>query len=1145
MLLRARRVVFVIVAALVLLFLQAAPAGAVLRPGPPPLGQTRGSNTQLTLTGTGPGESVNGFIANLDSTWDSATEPYPSSVPADFSSQDEGFAGVIYGTPTGGANNSISLFCINIRTDTYIGNGYVLGTWDEASVTNVGYVAQLLNKYPPSPSESDAMAAAVQAAIWYFSDNFLVDPANTSLHAAVASIVSAVQAAGPLPAPEAPSLTITPPTDSGPQTSLIGPYTVTSSATTTVTATGAEMFSDASGTTQIMNGATVPSGQKIWLKYTGDAEGVLQATADATVPSGNVYLYDGGPTLAQKLILAQETTLSTTVSATAEFQAPGSLTVTKTISGAAAADRGDITITVTCDGTVQTPLFKIAANQPAPYSQTYNNIPAGSVCTVVENPDGSTSTVEVDVQGNGQQVTIEPGQNSTAALTDTYTFITGSIEITKAITGPGAGLQGQVTISVSCTPAANTPDYVIPALTKPDAVQSTFYNDLVVGSSCTISEPDAGSNTQVTAGAPSATVDGTAVTLPARVTVVAATVIQVVVTNNYTLNSGSLTVDKTITGPLAGQQGPITITVTCESGANVETTLSPVIQIPAGTTDVSNATPPLPHTYTDIPAGSVCTPVESPDGTTSTVGVSRTGSGDAITIPPGGTVPAGLTDDYTTGLTIDKTIEGSGATFQGPVTISVSCTNVPATDTPDFVIPAGTAAGTLSKTYLNLPEGSTCTIDEPTAANGSIPGLVSVTTTGQVDGATVTLPAEITIPTDTTPSVSISIADDYTALGSLTVDKVISGPAAGQQAAIAISTVCNGGPLDPAVINIPAGATSGASATPPLPHTYTDIPANSKCTVWENPDGHNSTVSVTVTGRVQRNISITPGGTSSATITNNYSMRSGVLAVLKTVSGPSAGSQGTVTINVTCGGTALPAFTIAAGTAAGTVSHFYDGIPANSRCTVTETDDGHTSTVDVSVIGANQTVTIPAAKVVPVALTDIYSDSPGTLTVSKTVAGAAAGKQGPISVLADCGGPVNVFTLEIPAGAPGGPVVDDYENIPAGSVCTVTETALGGTDTVKVVGQGDGQKVTVPAGGAVTADLTDTFTAVTATTTVATTTTTTTTAAGALASTGAGRATGRLIGLGAAAIVSGTLIVAASARSRRRRKQYLRRKPRS
>ena len=55
------------------------------------------------------------------------------------------------------------------------------------------------------------------------------------------------------------------------------------------------MFSDAAGTVPIANGATVPSGQKIWVRSTGPSSVVLEATATATVPSGNVYLYDGKP----------------------------------------------------------------------------------------------------------------------------------------------------------------------------------------------------------------------------------------------------------------------------------------------------------------------------------------------------------------------------------------------------------------------------------------------------------------------------------------------------------------------------------------------------------------------------------------------------------------------------------------------------------------------------------------------------------------------------------------------------------------------------------------------------------------------------------------------------------------------------------
>jgi hypothetical protein len=50
-----------------------------------------------------------------------------------------------------------------------------------------------------------------------------------------------------------------------------------------------------------------------------------------------------------------------------------------------------------------------------------------------------------------------------------------------------------------------------------------------------------------------------------------------------------------------------------------------------------------------------------------------------------------------------------------------------------------------------------------------------------------------------------------------------------------------------------------------------------------------------------------------------------------------------------------------------------------------------------------------------------------------------------------------------------------FNDIPAGSVCTVIEVLDGGTTTVSVVGVGSGQQVVVPAGGTVTADLTDTF----------------------------------------------------------------------
>ena len=459
--------------ALALAVIPAKPAGAVVRGTLPKVVR---SNTQLTLSSTGNGQSVSGFLSNapLD-----VTEGYPvaDNDPA-FTRQDESFAGVIIGTPTDGSP-PVTLYCIDIRTDTFIGVGYQLGTWDEANVPNVGFVARLLNDYypqtnaPDPPTDLNQKAAAVQAAIWFFSDNFVLSDLD-SLYSTVKGIVTAVLAAGPLVEPPPPSLTISPSDLNGPAGSILGPYTVTSSeGDVTVTATGATMYGSPSATMAIPNGTVVPSGTQIWLKSDGTSSAVLEATAKAVVPSGNVYLYDGNSSLtdAQRLILSQSATLTSTVSATGEFQAPGSLLVTKTITGPAATHQGTVTIRVTCDGAVLTPDFVIDAGVPAgDYSHTYTNIPAGSICTVNEVA-AVPPTMTVVPGGDGQQVTIPAGGQATAHLTDTYNFVPGSIVVQKSIEGPAAGHQGAVTITVTCDGTLQEPVFTIDA-DAPAGIQS-------------------------------------------------------------------------------------------------------------------------------------------------------------------------------------------------------------------------------------------------------------------------------------------------------------------------------------------------------------------------------------------------------------------------------------------------------------------------------------------------------------------------------------------------------------------------------------------------------------------------------------------------------------------------------------------------
>jgi len=424
-------------AALLLVATAATPAGAVWDPG---LGGSRGTgaNTDLVLTGIGPGQGVTGLIGPLGSVSD-PTVPYPATDPSGFTPQNEGFAGIILATTTGGG--TLQMYCINIRTPTNIGVGYRLGDWTSANVNNVGFVARVLNDYFPNTAEPASLlvdsvkAAAVQSAIWYFADNYVLDSGNP-LRPAVASIVNAAIAAGPLVEPPPPDLSISPAAITGSTGVPTGPFTITTGASEAlVSVDRGQMFSDAAGTTPIANGAPVPSGANIWVRAPTAGTVTLSAESRATVPTGNVYLYDGhspGITDAQKLILAQTGVVRTKATAQATLALPGSLTVTKTIGGTAAGQQGEIRIDVSCNGVGLDPFIIPAGTKGTP-STTYDNLLAGSTCTITETADGSTSTVAVVTVPAGP-ATIVPGTTVPAAVSDEYTVASTTTSTTTTTT---------------------------------------------------------------------------------------------------------------------------------------------------------------------------------------------------------------------------------------------------------------------------------------------------------------------------------------------------------------------------------------------------------------------------------------------------------------------------------------------------------------------------------------------------------------------------------------------------------------------------------------------------------------------------------------------------------------------------------------
>ncbi|UWX98069.1 thioester domain-containing protein [Arthrobacter zhaoxinii] len=915
------------------------PAQAAPDPGPilgaPPASN---ANTDIVVTSLGAGTRVSGGLPPVGQSW--PIDAYPAGVPAGYQTENVSFAGII-NTQDASGTTTAEMYCIDLRTSTRVSIGYENGSWDESNVPNIGYVNRILNTYYPSTNlpagNVNNKAAAVQAAIWFFTDGFVLNRQST-LYSTVAGIVNDTIAAGPLEEPDPPAIAITPPTTGAPVTGVAGPHTVTSEADEIEVTIdeGYSLYADADGTVPL--NSPVASGTQFWVRSDTGATGPANITARAavTVPTGNVYLYDAatpGVDNAQKLILAVTRELSSNATAAAAFTEVGSLTVTKSIAGPAAGSQDAVVISIDCGPDNQF-TFTIDAEATGTASETFNDIPAGSTCTVAEPTDGSNESVAVSTILPGA-VTIVSGTTASATVTDTYTFAPGTLVVTKTNTGEAAGAQGEVTISVVCTSDGVT--VLDTTVTIPEGTvtpEAAEFPDLAAGSSCTVTETVDGSSEAV---AVTVTGGGT-VTVPAAGSVTAA------LTNDYTFTTGTLAVRKDFAGTGAGRQGVVTLQVTCTaSGATV---LNETVTIAAGTTE------PTTEEFEGLAAGAVCTITETADGATTAVSVVTVTdpAGGTVTIPAGGGVEVTVTDTYTVNpgaLTVDKVITGPAAREQGPITVEVICTaDGEEVIRQDITIEAG-AGGTIPGTVSGIPEGASCSVTEP--GTGETPAV----------GVTVELPEDVTIAAGETAEAAVINTYEVNP-GSLTVTKAITGEAAGNQDSVEVDVLCtlDGVTVFEEVSQVPAGTTEDVGAV------FSNIPAGASCSITEPVTG--ATAAVTVTTELPGDVEILAGDTVDTMVTNSYSPVPGGLVVTKVITGAAAGEQGEIVLEVRCGtdGSALDeTVTIPAG-ATGEVTAEFDGLPAGTECTVTETSTGATSAVQVQselpgpvTIPANDTAT--------------------------------------------------------------------------------------------------------------------------------------------------------------------------------------------
>lgn len=468
-----RRIALVAGLALAALTLAALPASATVPPGydesvpstPDP--NPAGPATEATIVDMIHTSGL--FGGDVPSA--TALTPYPTSGLID--QRTVTTAQIVLDDPTDAVDDPVLTYCIDLDTETTIGVHYELGDWTAANVPDLPYVQWILeNHYPQVPAAPAAgtdaeKVRAVQGAIWYFTDRFVVSTAYPAERAAVAAIVAAAQAAvSPTPTPpDIPTLTITPATiEASVPGAVVGPFVVGGSvAEAALDLVNTPVYADVGGSVPLVEGAVVASGTPLWMRVdpaVADQRFALTAVVDA--PAGAVFLYDGNNpprTTAQKLVLAAETPVPLRATASIVPVDAGALQIDVAISGPAAGAQSGIELTSSCtaDGgwSLQRSAF-VPAGTPAGSLTValLDGLPAGAVCTVAQPVDGSNASAVLGASSiTPASVVIASDTTSIVTVADEFVLppvVTGSLAVDAVVSGGAAGRQSAIVIDAAC-----------------------------------------------------------------------------------------------------------------------------------------------------------------------------------------------------------------------------------------------------------------------------------------------------------------------------------------------------------------------------------------------------------------------------------------------------------------------------------------------------------------------------------------------------------------------------------------------------------------------------------------------------------------------------------------------------------------------
>ncbi|WP_278235606.1 DUF5979 domain-containing protein [Isoptericola sp. AK164] len=512
-----------------------------------------------------------------------------------------------------------------------------------------------------------------------------------------------------------------------------------------------------------------------------------------------------------------------------------------------------------------------------PLEAQISNVPAGAVCTVTETDDaGATGAVVVP-----ETVTI--GASEPVEVVVTNTFDVGAIEVAKELQGLGALYgPGPFEVTLACT--YEDAELAIPggATRTLEAGDTILYEGLPVGSECLVTETGDGGATTVEI---STTVDGGE---PGEVVVTGGDdPVAITVTNTFQLSP--LLVEKVVDGEAAEfapsmpdlsalpalPERPIDLAELAEFLAELDLSAIPFDQMPYQVEigcSLNGSPVPIPSgptrrfgpgfaaAYYGLPDGAVCTFTEVDTGGATAVSIDpETVTVDETSLLEDPVVVT-VTNTYDAGaIEVVKEVDGPGAPFvSAPFEVSLACTFQ---GSPIDVPGGATRAVTpdVPALYEGLPVGAECTVTEVDAA-----GAAATTISTAVEGGE---PGQVAVPATDAGPAEVTVTNTFD-VGSLVVDKVVTGPGADQ---------LGGGPFEVTVectfqdagIEIPGGAVR--ELTPGDPVTYAGLPAGAECLVTETDDGGATASEVSsVDGGAAGAVTVVAGAPGSVTVTNTF-----------------------------------------------------------------------------------------------------------------------------------------------------------------------------------------------------------------------------------------------------------------------------------